>query len=311
MIEIQNLTKKYKSVTAVDDLSFRAESGLVTGFLGPNGAGKSTTMRMMVGLDRPTSGWARIDGRELRDFAAPLRTVGVLLSADAAPAQMSALRHLRWLARASAIPLRRAEEVLDVVGLSGAVDRRIGSMSLGMRQRVGIAAALLGDPGPLILDEPINGLDPDGVLWIRTLLKQLAAEGRTVLVSSHLMFEMQETADRVVVIGRGRLVAEMSIADLQTQVEAVPVRVRTTHPDRVVAELHRRRRAVTVESLDGGAVRILGASGDEVGEAAFTAGSPVFELTPERESLEDVYMKLTHDATDYRATTDERAGADR
>lgn len=309
MIEIQNLTKTFRGFTAVDDLSFRAESGLVTGFLGPNGAGKSTTMRMMVGLDRPTSGWARIDGRELREFSSPLRTVGVLLSADAAPAQMSALNHLRWLARAGMIPLERAEEVLDVVGLGDAVDRKIGSMSLGMRQRVGIAAALLGDPGTLILDEPINGLDPDGVLWVRTLLRKLAAEGRTVLVSSHLMFEMQETADRVVVIGRGKLVAEMSIDDLETQVNAVPVRVRTANPDQVVAELHRRRSAITVERLEGGAIRIVGASGDEIGSAAFDIGSPIFELTPERESLEDVYMKLTHDSTDYRATTDDRVGA--
>jgi ABC-2 type transport system ATP-binding protein len=309
MIEIQNLTKKFRNLTAVDDLSFTAESGRVTGFLGPNGAGKTTTMRMMVGLDRPTSGWARIDGRELKDFECPLRAVGVLLNVDAAPAQMTARNHLRWLARAGMIPLERADTVLEIVGLGDAMDRRIGSMSLGMRQRVGVAAALLGDPGTLILDEPINGLDPDGVLWIRTLLKKLAAEGRTVLVSSHLMFEMQETADRVVVVGRGRLVAEMSMAELDQQVSTAPVRVRTAHTDEVVAELQRRQDAVTVERLDGDAVRIVGATGEQIGTAAFDVGSPVYELTAEAESLEDVYMKLTHDATEYRATTEDPVGA--
>jgi ABC-2 type transport system ATP-binding protein len=301
VIEVQDLTKTYGDRTVVDGLSFRAESGRVTGFLGPNGAGKSTTMRMVVGLDRPTAGRARIDGRALRDVPSPLRAVGALLSADAAPAQMTALRHLRWLARAAALPLRRAEEVLDVVGLSGAADRRIGALSLGMRQRLGLAAALLGDPGALVLDEPVNGLDPDGVAWVRTLLRGLAAEGRTVLVSSHLMFEMQETADRVVVIGRGRLVAERDVGDLAGGAGTAPVRLRTGRPQQVVEELRRRGVAVAVEHLDGGVLRLTGPRADDVGRAAFAIGSPVLELAPERGSLEEVYLQLTRDTTDHRA----------
>jgi ABC-2 type transport system ATP-binding protein len=308
MIEIKNLTKRYGSLTAADDLSFRAESGQVTGFLGPNGAGKTTTMRMVLGLDRPTSGWARIDGKELSEVAAPLRTVGALLAADAAPAQMTARNHLRWIARAGAIPLGRVDDVLDLVGLTSAASRRIGSMSLGMRQRVGIAAALLGDPANFVLDEPINGLDPDGVLWVRNLLKKLADEGRTVLVSSHLMFEMQQAADQVVVIGRGRLVAEMTMGDLESRVAAVPVRLRTEDPDTVLAELRKQGRRIAVERLEHGVLRIDGASPEQIGVAAFAAGSPIYELSPQRESLEDIYMKLTHEATEYRTTTDQ-AGA--
>jgi ABC-2 type transport system ATP-binding protein len=309
MIETRNLTKRYGRVTAVDDLTFRAESGMVTGFLGPNGAGKTTTMRMLLGLDHPTGGWARIDDRPLSGFDAPLRTVGALLSAEAAPAQMTARNHLRWIARAGAIPTGRVDEVLDLVGLSGAAQRRIGSMSLGMRQRVGIAAALLGDPANLVLDEPINGLDPEGVLWVRTLLRKLADEGRTVLVSSHLMFEMQQTADRIVVIGRGRLVAEMTMDELESRVAAVPVRLRTEHPGQVIDELRRRGHQVAVEQREHGILRISGVYQDEIGAAAFAVGSPVYELSPERESLEDVYMKLTHEATEYRAAADDRVGA--
>jgi ABC-2 type transport system ATP-binding protein len=311
MIEIRDLTKRYRGTTAVEDLSFRAESGRVTGFLGPNGAGKTTTMRVLAGLDRATSGSARIDGRELAATPAPLRTVGFLLSADAAPAQMAARAHLRWLATASGVPLRRVEEVLGVVGLGDAAERRIGSMSLGMRQRVGIAAALLGDPGTLVLDEPINGLDPDGVLWVRTLLTSLAGEGRTVLLSSHLMSEMQLTADRVVVIGRGRLVAEVDIGELETRAATAPVRLRTASPRSVVDELHHRGQRVSVEPLGGDALRITGASAEEVGVAAFAAGSPVLELSPQHESLEELYLRLTHDQAEYRATALDREGAHR
>ncbi|MBF8192618.1 ATP-binding cassette domain-containing protein [Nonomuraea sp. K274] len=230
MIEALHLTKRHRAVTAVDDLSFTAPDGQVTGFAGPNGSGKTSTMRMVAGLDHPTSGTAVIDGRPLREHRAPQRVVGVMLDARSSPEAMTARAHLRWLAAAGRIPGRRADELLEEVGLAGAASRRIGALSLGMRQRLGIAAALLGDPGTLILDEPVNGLDPDGVRWVRRLLRRLAAEGRCVLVSSHLMAEMQQTADRVVMIGAGRLLAEIDLGELApgTSVEDVYVQV-TSH----------------------------------------------------------------------------------
>jgi len=214
MIETQHLTKRHRSVTAVDDLSMTAPDGQVTGFVGPNGSGKTSTMRMMVGLDRPTSGTATIDQQHLRVHPAPQRAVGVVLDSGGAPDGMTARAHLRWLATAGRIPLTRAEHLLEEVGLGSAASRRVGALSLGMRQRLGIAAALLGDPGTIILDEPVNGLDPDGVRWMRRLMRRLAEEGCCVLVSSHLMAEMQQTADRVVVIGAGRLLGQFDISDL-------------------------------------------------------------------------------------------------
>ncbi len=296
MIETRSLSKRYRRITAVDDLSFRAADGRVTGFLGPNGAGKSTTMRMILGLDRPTAGDARIDGRALAEHAAPLRVVGALLDAGAAPGSMTARAHLRWIARAGRIADARVEQVLDDVGLTSAIGRRISSLSLGMRQRLGIAAALLGDPGTLVLDEPVNGLDPDGVRWVRTLLRRLAGEGRTVLVSSHLMSEMQQTADAVVVIGRGRLVAEVSIDELG---RAAPIRVRVTDPRRLVAEL--RRAGAGVESMTDGALRVTGIDTEQVGDAAFACGVRVHELTRERASLEELFMQLTDGEAEHRA----------
>ncbi|BBG02194.1 MULTISPECIES: ABC transporter ATP-binding protein [Pseudonocardia] len=307
MIEVRDLTRVYRATTAVEDLSFRVQPGTVTGFLGPNGAGKSTTMRMMVGLERPTRGWAHIDGRPIAELASPLREVGVLLDADACPAGMTARGHLRWLARAAGvgtgrIGTGRIGTVLERVGLGGAGDRRIGTMSLGMRQRVGLAAALLADPATLILDEPVNGLDPDGVRWLRGLLRDLAAEGRTVLLSSHLMSEMEQTADRVVVIGRGRLVAELDLADMRRA--AVPVRLRTVDPDRVLAELRDRVASVATRAVDGDALEVVGATPDEIGVAAHAVGSAVLELAPRARSLEEIYLQLTDDAVDYRAGTE-------
>ncbi|MCG8654049.1 MULTISPECIES: ATP-binding cassette domain-containing protein [unclassified Yimella] len=215
MIETQQLTKRVRAVTAVDDLSITAPDGQVTGFVGPNGSGKTTTMRMVVGLDQPTFGEATVDRRHLRDHPAPQRVVGVMLDSKGAPDGMTARAHLRWLAAAGRIPLARADHLLEKVGLGSVMSRRIGAMAMGMRQRLGIAAALLGDPGTVILDEPVNGLDPDGVRWVRHLMRDLAAEGRCVLVSSHLMAEMQQTADRVVVIGAGRLLDQFDISDLE------------------------------------------------------------------------------------------------
>jgi ABC-2 type transport system ATP-binding protein len=214
MIQTQHLTKRFRAVTAVDDLSITARDGRVTGFVGPNGSGKTSTMRMVVGLDRPTSGAALVDGRPLRDHPAPQRVVGAVLDSGGAPDGMTVRAHLRWLAAAGRIPLARADHVLEEVGLGPVLPRRIGALSLGMRQRLGIAAALLGDPGTVILDEPVNGLDPDGVRWVRHLMRRLAAEGRCVLVSSHLMAEMQQTADSVVVIGAGRLLGQLDISGL-------------------------------------------------------------------------------------------------
>jgi ABC-2 type transport system ATP-binding protein len=227
VIETLHLTKRHRAITAVDDLSLTAQDGQVTGFVGPNGSGKTSTMRIVVGLDCPTSGSATIDKRPLRDHRAPQRVVGAVLDARSAPEGMTTRAHLRWLAAAGRIPDRRADELLDEVGLATAASRRVGALSLGMRQRLGIAAALLGEPGTLILDEPVNGLDPDGVRWVRQLMRRLAAEGRCVLVSSHLMAEMQQTADRVVVIGAGKLMAEIDIGDLDegTSLEDVYVKV--------------------------------------------------------------------------------------
>ncbi|BCJ64923.1 ABC transporter ATP-binding protein [Polymorphospora rubra] len=214
MIETLRLTKRHRAVTAVEDLSFSAPDGQVTGFVGPNGSGKTSTMRMVVGLDRPTSGSATVDGRPLRDHRSPQRVVGVVLDVRNTPGGMTTRAHLRWLAAAGRIPDRRADDLLEEVGLASAASRRIGALSLGMRQRLGIAAALLGDPGTLVLDEPVNGLDLDGVRWVRHLVRRLAAEGRCVLVSSHIMAELQQTVDRVVVIGAGRLLGQFDIGDL-------------------------------------------------------------------------------------------------
>ncbi|MBV9315164.1 MAG: ATP-binding cassette domain-containing protein [Pseudonocardia sp.] len=317
MIEVQNLTKRFGDMTAVDGLTFRAEDGLVTGFLGPNGAGKTTTMRLMLGLDNPSTGWARIDGKPLAAHASPLRVVGALLNASSVAPSMTAKAHLRWFARAGAIPDTRVNEVLEQVGLSSVGTRRVGAMSLGMRQRLGIAAALLGDPGTFILDEPINGLDPEGVVWVRTLLKKLAREGRAVLVSSHLMSEMQLTADKVVVIGRGRLMAELSVSELQGGSQRTPIRVRAAQPERLLDALRRNFTDMRVEHPEpgngqqpgpGSVLRVTGLIPEEVGDTAAANGIAIYELTPVRETLEDVFMRLTQQASEYVAS-DAKSGA--
>ncbi|MEU7856876.1 ABC transporter ATP-binding protein [Nonomuraea sp. NPDC049141] len=297
MIQLNGLTKRYGEVLAVDDLTFTVRPGLVTGFLGPNGAGKSTTMRMIIGLDRPTSGSVTVNGRAYRDLPQPLREVGALLEAQAVHPHRSAYNHLRYLAQTNGIHDRRVAEVLDLVGLTDAAGRRAGVFSLGMSQRLGIAAALLGDPPVLLFDEPVNGLDPEGVLWIRTLMRGLAAEGRTVLVSSHLMGEMALTADRLVVIGKGRLIADAETATFTDTGEGVLVRT----PEGVMfTRLLLLAGARVRAGLDGELI-VTGLTAPDIGRLAATEGVPLFELAPRRTSLEEAFMELTCDSVEYGA----------
>lgn len=307
MIEAVRLTKRYGAKTAVDDLSFRVRPGVVTGFLGPNGSGKSTTMRMILGLDRPTSGQVTIGGHPFRELPNAPRQVGALLDARAVHGGRTARTHLLALARLAGIPAGRVNEVLDVVGLRDVARRRSSGFSLGMGQRLGIAAALLGDPQVLLFDEPVNGLDPEGILWVRNLMKSLAAEGRTVFVSSHLMSEMALTADHLVVIGRGRLLADMSVRDFIAANSAGFARVRTpaTEPEqreRLVAALTGAGGFVLSEP--DGALRVTGLPLPRVSDLAHGAGVRLWELSPHQASLEEAYMRLTQPAVDYRSTDD-------
>jgi ABC-2 type transport system ATP-binding protein len=297
MIEVRELTKRYGPTVAVDSLSFTVRPGLVTGFLGPNGAGKSTTMRMIVGLDRPTGGATAVNGRPYAAHRAPLCEVGVLLEAKAVHRGRSAYHHLLALAQTHGIGAARVTEVLETAGLASVADRRAGGFSLGMGQRLGIAAALLGDPAVVILDEPVNGLDPNGVLWVRTLLRKLAAEGRTVLVSSHLMSEMAVTADRLLIIGRGRLLADTGVDELIDRVAVGSVLVRTPDPARLRALLE--RRGATAAETGDGALRVSDASVEQIGDLARDGGVALHELTPRRASLEEAYMDLTREAVEY------------
>ena len=297
MITVRGLTKRYGDVVAVDDLSFDVEPGKVTGFLGPNGAGKSTTMRMVLGLDRPTAGEALVLGRPVRAFAEPLREVGALLDPGAVHPGRRGRDHLRVTARTNGIGVRRVDEVIEQVGLAGAARRRIKGYSLGMRQRLGIATALLGDPQVLLFDEPINGLDLDGVLWIRGLLRRLADEGRTVLVSSHLMSEVQQTADRLVVIGRGRLIADTTTAELLRGLGSREVRVRSTSSDALFVELRQRRFAVT--RLGPDELQVDGGTAVEVGAVACSAGIPLHHITEVEQSLEQAYLELTATSVEH------------
>jgi ABC-2 type transport system ATP-binding protein len=292
VIQLTGLSKTFGRVTAVDRLTCTIEPGVVTGFLGPNGAGKSTTMRMIVGLDRPSAGAVTVAGRRYHEHKHPLRTVGALLDARQVHPNRSARSHLRWIAATNRIAGNRVDEVLDEVGLTAAAGNQAGSFSLGMLQRLGIAAALLGDPSVLLFDEPVNGLDPDGIRWIRTLMRGLAAEGRTVLVSSHLLAEMANTADRLVVIGRGRLIAATTMTELVS--DAGTVRVRSPQLDALVALLPHARR-------DGDALLVDGASTAQVGELAAANHIVLHELTAQRASLEEAYMNLTDGAVQYRA----------
>jgi ABC-2 type transport system ATP-binding protein len=301
MIEVKNLGKRYGDHAAVDDLTFTVRPGVVTGFLGPNGAGKSTTMRMMVGLDAPTSGSITINGRGYVEHPAPLQEIGALLDARAVHSGRSAYNHLRAIGATTGIPKRRVDEVIDLVGLQSVAHKRAGNFSLGMGQRLGIAAALLGDPATVILDEPVNGLDPEGVLWIRNLLKGLAAEGRTVLVSSHLMSEMALTAEHLVVIGRGRLIADVPLAEFTSLAHTDSVRVRSPQASRLSVLLA--APDVTICSSERGVLEITGRSIEEIGEVATQAGICLYELSLQRASLEDVFMELTRDCLEYQAST--------
>ncbi|GLH97254.1 ABC transporter ATP-binding protein [Phytohabitans aurantiacus] len=298
MIEARALTKRYGDKVAVDELSFTVRPGQVTGFLGPNGAGKSTTMRMIVGLDRPTAGTVTVSGRPYREHAAPLRQVGALLEAKAVHRGRTAHSHLLALAQTHGIAARRVDEVLGLAGLSDVAGKRVGGFSLGMGQRLGIAVALLGDPATVMLDEPVNGLDPDGVVWVRNLLKGLAAEGRTVLVSSHLMSEMAVTAEHLVIIGRGRLLADTTVDELIARVAVGSVLVRSPRAadlrDLLVAH------GAAVTATDSDAVQVVGLTAEKIGDLALDGGLPLYELTPRRASLEEAYMELTREAVEYR-----------
>jgi ABC-2 type transport system ATP-binding protein len=297
VIVLRGLTKRHGEKTAVAGLSLEIKPGKVTGFLGPNGAGKSTTMRLITGLDTPTAGTALIGGRRYAALRHPLREVGALLDAGSAHPGRTAHGHLLGIARSNGIPAARVPEVLELAGLTAVAHRRVGGFSLGMSQRLGIAAALLGDPAVLLLDEPVNGLDPDGVRWIRELIRSLAAEGRTVFLSSHLMSEMQDTADHLVVIGRGRLIADAPIGEVIAGSARNAVRVRAPR-----AETLRRLllgRGLTVESPGPDEILVTGGSSEEIGELAFRHGLPLHELAPRRATLEQAYMELTAGGVEY------------
>jgi len=300
MITAHALTKRYGDATAVDDLTFEVPPGEVTGFLGPNGSGKSTTMRMIMGLDLPDSGSALIGGKRYCELDWPLRQVGALLDAKAFHPARTARNHLRWLSLANDIPSGRVDEVLDQVGLTSVAGRRVGKFSLGMTQRLGIAAALLGDPGVLLFDEPVNGLDPEGIRWVRNFLRDLAGEGRTVLVSSHLISEMSLTADRLVVIGRGRLIAETSVADFVARSGGGAVRLVTPDEERFTAVLTAAGATVVP---DDGALTVGGLVSPRIGDLAARDGLRIYELTPVTASLEDAFMELTQDDVEFRPST--------
>ena len=299
MIEARHLTKRYGKTVAVDDVSFVVRPGRVTGFLGPNGAGKSTTMRMVLGLDAPSAGSVLIDGKPYGELADPLRSVGALLDAKAIVGGRSAANHLKWLADSNGVPRRRVGEVLDIVGLGDVAGKRVGTFSLGMNQRLGIAAALLGDPHTLMFDEPINGLDPDGILWIRNLMKSLAAEGRTVFLSSHLMSEMAQTADHLLVIGRGRIMADASTDDFVNGHSAATVRARPGA--RELADALALRGAAVELGADGALV-VSGLGTAEIGGVASAHGITLYELAVQGASLEEAFFDLTRDETEYHAS---------
>lgn len=299
MIELRDLSKRYGAKLAVDHITATIRAGVVTGFLGPNGAGKSTTMRMIVGLDRPTTGEAIVNGKVFRQHRAPLREVGALLEAKAVHGGRTARNHLMALAATHGIPRHRVEEVIDMTGLARVAKKRAGTFSLGMGQRLGIAAALLGDPQTLILDEPVNGLDPEGVRWIRQLTRHLADEGRTVFLSSHLMSEMAQTADHVIVLGRGRILADAPIEEILSGTAHNKVRVRTPQAASLAEVLLGLGAAVT--RSDEGVLEVGGMTADLIGEAAAREGIVLHELTPIARNLEEAFLELTHDDVEYRS----------
>jgi ABC-2 type transport system ATP-binding protein len=299
MIHAQALPKRYGAKTAVDDIDFTVKPGMVTGFLGPNGAGKSTTMRMIVGLDRPTHGSVTVNGKPYAQHAAPLREVGALLDAKAIHTGRSAYNHLLAMGATHGIGKARVREVIGLTGLDSVAGKRVGGFSLGMGQRLGIAAALLGDPATLILDEPVNGLDPEGVMWVRQLARQLAAEGRTIFLSSHLMSEMALTADHIIVLGRGRIIADAPVAEILAGSTRTAVRLRSPRAEQLSQLLQ--GPDVTISSTEQGLLTVSGLSAPLIGDAAAQAGIPLHELTPIGASLEEAYMELTQDDVEYHA----------
>jgi ABC-2 type transport system ATP-binding protein len=317
MIEVRNLTKRFGDKVAVDHLTFSVEPGRVTGFLGPNGAGKSTTMRLILSLDYPNSGTATINGKRYADLPMPLRTVGALLEAKSVHSGRSARNHLLFLAQSQGLPAKRVDEMLDLVGLREVANKRAGAFSLGMSQRLGVASALLGDPEVLLLDEPVNGLDPEGVLWIRNLMKHLAGQGKTVLVSSHLMNEMAVTADHLIVIGRGRLIAASSTEEIIARGSGGSVRVQTPDADRltelIVAEGGKAMPAGNgagnggpvqgVPGDDAPVLTVTGVSAPRIGELAASASIVLHELTPQLATLEEAFLELTSDSVEFGAAT--------
>ncbi|MFJ5711078.1 MULTISPECIES: ABC transporter ATP-binding protein [unclassified Streptomyces] len=309
MIELDGLTKRYGTKTAVDHLSFRVRPGMITGFLGPNGAGKSTTMRMMLDLDNPTSGTVRIDGRHYRELDEPLKYIGALLDAKAMHGGRSAYNNLLCLAQSNRIPESRVAEVLDLVGLTAVARKKSKGFSLGMGQRLGIASALLGDPEILMFDEPVNGLDPEGIHWIRNLMKSLAAEGRTIFVSSHLMSEMALTADHLIVIGQGKLLADMSMADFIQRNSRSFVRLRSPQQERLRDVLH--ADGFVVVEAGNGTLEVDGATTERLGELAAAHQLTLHELSAQRASLEEAFMQMTAGAVEYHAHgTDTHGGGE-
>ena len=300
IIRADNLTKRYGNTLAVDHLSFEVRPGIVTGFLGPNGSGKSTTMRMILGLDRPTSGTVTVNGKVYSDLPAPMREVGAVLDPKAIYGKRTAVRHLSWIAQAGGISQKRVEEVLDIVGLSNVAGKHVGSFSLGMSQRLGIATALLGDPGVLLFDEPVNGLDPEGILWIRNLMRRLAQEGRTVFVSSHLMSEMERTADHVIVIGKGKLVADTSMQEFMLRASGSLVRVTSPQAAQFGPQLAQHGATVN-PGTEPNTLLVAGMDAAQVGDLAAANRVVLHELSVQRGSLEQAFMDLTKDSVEYQS----------
>jgi ABC-2 type transport system ATP-binding protein len=299
MIEVRGLTKRYGEKVAVNDLTFGIEPGKVTGFLGPNGAGKTTTMRLILGLDYPDAGTVSVDGQRYSALANPMREVGALLDAKAVHGGRSAYNHLLCLAQTNNLPRKRVDEVLDLVGLSEVARKRSKGFSLGMSQRLGIAATLLGDPKVLMFDEPVNGLDPEGILWIRNLMKALAAEGRTVFVSSHLMSEMENTAEHLIVIGKGKLIADCTMNEFIARSSGAAARVRTPAPDQLALAIAAKGGEATADS--DGTLLVRGLTTDAIGDIAFEQGIRVHELSALRASLEEAFMELTAESVEFHA----------
>jgi ABC-2 type transport system ATP-binding protein len=307
MIELRGLTKRYGTTTAVNNLSFTVGAGHITGFLGPNGAGKTTTMRLILGLDSPTGGSVTVNGEAYRDKKAPMWEVGALIDPGAVHGGRSAYYHLLWQAQAGGIHKSRVDDVLDMVGLTDVAGKKVGGFSLGMRQRLGIASAMLGDPPVLLFDEPVNGLDPEGIQWIRTMMKRFAEEGRTVFVSSHLMSEMEQTADHVLVVGRGQLIADLPMSEI-TQRSAL-THVRVVSPDAAQLAPHLEAMGGVVKNGIEGELTVTGLDADTIGAAAFERGIRLKELSSQRASLEAAFMELTHDSVEYRANETSKADA--